>query len=182
MASTEFALGAALAIQRWSTSLAVEAEKLQYFRKFQGTSPENMIMVLVDLQKKKGEKITYGLRMKMGGDGVEGDNQIGGTSAETDLNFYDDSIFINQRRKGTKSKGQMSEQRVPYNMRKEGRDALAVWFAEDYDEQEMMYLAGARGIDTTFHVALGYTGRANNSFNSPDSAHVIYGGDGFGTF
>ena len=71
----------------------------------------------------------------------------------------------------------MSEQRVPYNMRKQGRDALSIWWAEDYDEQGMMYLAGARGYDTSFHVGLGYTGRANNAFDTPDSDHVIYAGD-----
>lgn len=180
MATTEFALGDALAVQRWSTSLAIEAEKLQYFRKFMGTTPDNLIIVKTELNKKAGEKITYGLRMKLDGDGVEGDNIIEGTSAETALDFYNDALFVTQRRKGTKSKGKMSEQRVPYNMRKEGRDALAIWWAEDYDEQLMMYLAGARGVDTSFHVALGYTGRANNSFNSPDSDHVIYGGNATG--
>ncbi len=180
MATTEFALGAALAIQRWSTSLAKEAEKMQYFRKFMGQTPDNMIIVKTELTKKKGEKITYALRMKLDGDGIEGDNIIEGTSAETALDFFDDAVFINQRRKGTKSKGKMSEQRVPYSMRKEGRDALAIWWAEDYDEHLMMYLAGARGVDTSFHVGLGYTGRANNSFQSPDSGHVIYGGNASG--
>lgn len=180
MAATDFPLGDALAVQRWSTSLAYEAEKLQYFRKFMGTGPENMIVVKTELQKKAGEKITYALRMKLDGDGIEGDNIIEGTSAETALDFFDDAVFINQRRKGTKSKGKMSEQRVPYNMRKEGRDALAIWFAEDYDEQKMMYLAGARGVDSSFHVALGYTGRANNSFDSPDTDHVIFGGNATG--
>lgn len=177
MAMTEFATGATLAVQRWSDSLAVEAEKKQYFRKFMGAGPDNLIVVKTELNKQAGEKITYALRMKMSGDGIEGDNVIEGTSAETSLTFHADSLFIDQRRKGTKSKGKMTEQRVPYNLRKEGRDALAIWFAEDYDEQIMMYLAGARGADTTFHVALGYTGRCGNSFRSPDSDHVIYGGD-----
>lgn len=180
MAATEFELGNALAVQRWSTSLAYEAEKKQYFRKFMGKTPDNLIIVKTELAKKAGEKITYGLRMKLDGDGIEDDNIIEGTSAETALDFYNDSIFINQRRKGTKSKGKMTEQRVPYNMRKEGRDALAIWWAEDYDEQIMMYLAGARGVDTSFHVALGYTGRANNSFQTPDSDHVIYAGNATG--
>lgn len=177
MASTEFALGAALAVQRWSTSLAIEAEKLQYFRKFMGAGPENLVMVLSDLKKAAGEKITFALRMKLGGDGIEGDNVIEGTSAETALDFYNDYVFIDQRRKGTKSKGKMSEQRVPYNLRQEGRDALAVWWAEDYDEQIMMYLSGARGVDTSFHAGLGYTGRANNTITSPDTSHVVYGGN-----
>jgi len=177
MGATEFALGATLAVQRWSTSLAIEAEKLQYFRKFMGAGPENLIMVLQDLKKAAGEKVTYALRMKLDGDGIEGDNVIEGTSAETALDFYADSLFINQRRKGTKSKGKMSEQRVPYNLRQIGRDALAVWFAEDYDEQIMMYLAGERGMDSSLHAPLAFTGRANNTLADPDSDHNVYGGN-----
>lgn len=180
MATTEFAYNDALAVQAWSTSLAVEAEKKQYFRKFMGKSPDNMIVAKTELKKGDGEKITVGLRMKLDGDGVEGDNEIEGTSAEEALDFYNDSLVIDQRRKGTKSKGKMSEQRVLYNMRTEGRNALSTWWAEDYDEQIMMYLAGARGVDTSFHVALGYTGRAQNSFRTPDSDHVIYGGNATG--
>ena len=135
MAETSFAYGDALAVQRWSQELAREAEKQQYFRKFMGTDDRSMIKVKQDLKKGKGEKITYALRMKMDGDGVEGDNIIEGTSAETALDFYDDAIFIDQRRKGTKSRGKMSEQRVLPNMRREGMDALSIWFAEDFDEQ-----------------------------------------------
>lgn len=175
MGATEFALNNALAVQRWSTSLAVEAEKNQYFRKFMGTGEDVMIKVVQDLNKGAGDKVTFGLRMQLAGDGIEGDNVIEGTSAEEALDFYSDYLFIDQRRKGTKSKGKMSEQRVPYNLREQGRNALSTWFAEDFDEQIMMYLAGARGVDTTFHVATGYTGRANNTLTAPDSTHLIYG-------
>ena len=133
MAQTDFPLNDPLAVQRFSVSLAYGAEKNQYFRKFMGEGKDSMIVAKADLNKKAGEKITVGLRMKLEGDGIEGDNIIEGTSAETALDFYNDAIFIDQRRKGTKSKGKMSEQRVPYNMRKEGRDALGIWFAEDYD-------------------------------------------------
>lgn len=176
MAATEFALNDALAVQRWSTSLAKEAQVLQYFRKFMGTGPDALIKVQSELNKKAGEKITVALRMKLSGDGIEGDDVIEGTSAEEALVFYNDSLFIDQRRKGTKSKGKMTEQRVPYSLRKEGRDALAIWFAEDYDQQLMMYLAGARGVDTSFHVGTSWSGRANNSLQTPDSDHILYGG------
>jgi N4-gp56 family major capsid protein len=176
MAATEFELGNALAVQRWSTSLAHEAEVRQYFRKFMGSGPDALIKVQTELNKAAGEKITVALRMKLDGDGIEGDNTIEGTSAEEALTFHSDYLFIDQRRKGTKSKGKMSEQRVPYSMRKEGRDALAIWFAEDYDQQIMMYLAGARGVDTSFHVGTSWTGRANNTLTAPDSSHILYGG------
>lgn len=179
MASTEFALGDALAVQRWATDLAYEADKASYFRKFMGDGPGNIIVVRKELNKKAGEKIIFGLRMKLDGDGVEGDNIIEGTSAETALSFYDDSVFIDQRRKGTKSKGKMTEQRVPYNLRKEGRDALSVWWGEDYDEQLFIYLSGYRGITaaTDFHTGLAWSGRANNSIQTPDTAHVMYAGN-----
>ena len=176
MGATEFALGDALAVQRWSNSLAHEAEVRQYFRKFMGKGPDALIKVQTELNKQAGEKITVALRMKLSGDGVEGDKVIEGTSAEEALTFHNDALFIDQRRKGTKSKGKMSEQRVPYSMRKEGRDALAIWYAEDYDQQIMMYLAGARGIDTSFHVGTSWTGRANNTLTAPDSSHILYGG------
>jgi len=177
MASTEFALGDALAVQRWSTELDRETPKKMYFRKFMGASRDNMIVVKSELSKKAGEKITFGLKMKLSGDGIEDDNIIEGTSAEEAMSFYNQSLYVGQRRKGTKSKGRMSEQRVPYNMRREGRDSLSTWFAEDYDEQIMMFLAGLRGIDSSFHVGLSWTERANNSLTAANSANLIYGGD-----
>jgi len=177
MASTEFALGDALAVQRWSAELDRETPKKMYFRKFMGNSRDNMIVVKSELSKKAGEKITFGLKMKLSGDGIEGDNIIEGTSAEEALSFYSQSLFVDQRRKGTKSKGRMSEQRVPYNMRREGRDSLATWYAEDYDEQIMLYLAGLRGIDSSFHVGTSWTGRANNTLTAANSDNLIYGDD-----
>jgi len=177
MAMTEFAVGADLAVQRWSTSLAKEAEKKQYFRKFMGKGNDSLIMVKTELNKAAGEKITFALRMKLTDDGIEGDNIIEGTSAEEALTFHADSVFIDQRRKGTKSKGKMSEQRVPYSIRKEGRDALSTWWAEAYDEDFIMYMSGARGIDASYKVGLAWTGRATNAFNTPDSDHHLYGGN-----
>lgn len=162
MAGTEFPLNHPLAVQVWSNSLAVESGKRQYFSKFMGTGESALIVVKTELQKQAGEKITVGLRMKLREDGVEGDNLIEGTSAEEALTFFSDSLFIDQKRKGTKSKGKMSEQRVPYNLRKEGRDALATWWSEYYDEQFMMYLSGARGINADFISPLSFKGRANN--------------------
>ena len=76
MAATEFALGDALAVQRWSNSLAHEAEVRQYFRKFMGKGPDALIKVQTELNKQAGEKITVALRMKLSGDGIEGDNAI----------------------------------------------------------------------------------------------------------
>lgn len=175
MAATDFPLNHALAVQRWSTSLAIEAEVYQYFRKFMGKGDNNVIKIKTELNKAAGDKITVGFRQKLSGDGIEGDNVIEGTSAEEALEFFSDAVFIDQRRKGTKSKGKMSEQRVPYNMRKQGRNALSVWYGEDYDQQLFYYLSGMRGI-TGGHVDTAWTGRAQNSLQAPDAEHIMYGG------
>jgi len=181
MAPTDFPLNDPLAVQRWSGSLDVEAIKKAYFPKFMGSSKDNLIVIKNELNKAAGEKVTIALRTKLAENGIEGDSIIEGhATGEEALSFFNDALFIDQLRKSTKSKGKMSEQRVPYNMRMEGRDALATWWAEYMDEQMMMYLAGARGIDPSFKVPLTWTGRANNALTAPDSLHQIYAGNATG--
>jgi len=175
MAGTEFALNDPLAVQRWSQSLSKYAEKASYFSKFIGEG-ESIIVAKKELSKGAGDKITMGLRAKLSMPGVVGDNLIKDTSAEEALQFFSDAIFIDQYRKSTKSKGKMSEQRVPYNMRREGRDALAVFFGELYDEMMMIYLSGARGVNEGFINPVDWTGFANNSIQAPDAAHQMYAG------
>jgi len=178
MSGTEFALNDDLAVQRWSTSLDVEAVKKAYFPKFMGTGTDTVICIKNELNKAAGEKVTVALRAKLEENGIEGDAIIEGhATGEEALSFFNDALFIDQLRKSTKSKGKMSEQRVPYNMRKEGRDALSTWWAEYMDEQMFMYLSGARGMDTSYKVPTTWTGRANNSLVVPDTAHQIYAGN-----
>ena len=177
MGMTEFLTGNALTQHKWANALAVEAAVSQYMFKFMGEGFDSMIRVLKDLSKSAGDKITYGLRMKLTGDGTEGDNQLEGTAAEEALVFHSDYIYVDQRRKGTKSKGKMSEQRIAYNIRNEGKNALSIWWGEDYDQQLFLYAAGARGVDTSMHFALTWAGRAANAITAPDSAHQIYAGD-----
>jgi N4-gp56 family major capsid protein len=173
---TEFALNDPLAVQRWSTSLGVEAAKKQYFSKFIGTTNDSLLVLKDEMAKGAGDKVTVALRMKLTTPGIEGDALIEDTAAEEALVFFNDALFIDQLRKGTKSKGKMSEQRVPYNLRQEGRDALSTWWAEEVDEQIMFYLAGARGTGANFHQTTGFTGRANNTLQAPDAGHHLYGG------
>jgi N4-gp56 family major capsid protein len=168
MAQTEFGVNHALAVKRWSTSLAVEAEKKSYFKKFIGT----VITKKTDLEKNAGDKVTYGLRMKLRGAGVTGDNTLEGN--EEALTYYDDAILIDQLRHAVRSKGKASEQRVPYKTREEGRDGLSTWWAERFDELMFVYLSGARGVDSTLTLPLAFTSFAGNSLSAPDAAHIQY--------
>jgi N4-gp56 family major capsid protein len=170
MALTEFGVSHALAVKRWSTSLAVEAAKKMYWGKFIGS----VITRLNDLEKNAGDKITHGLRMKIRGAGVTGDGTLEGN--EEALTYYDDAVLIDQLRHAVRSKGKASEQRVPYDMRATAREALATWWAERFDELLFVYLSGARGVDTTLTLPLGFTSFAGNSLNVPDAAHIQYAG------
>jgi len=168
MAQTEFGVNHALAVKRWSTSLAVEAEKKSYFKKFVGSVIERK----TDLEKKAGDKITFGLRMKLRGAGVTGDNTLEGN--EEALTYYSDSLLIDQLRHAVRSKGKASEQRVPYDMRATAREALATWWAERMDELMFVYLSGARGVDTTLTLPITFTSFAGNTVTAPDAAHLKF--------
>jgi N4-gp56 family major capsid protein len=177
---TEFAVNDPSARKIWAKDLGVEVPKVMYFSKFMGSGDTSMIKVKRELTKQAGDQITMELRKKLSGDGIEGDNEIEGTAAEEGLKFFNDKVLIDQRRKGTKSKGKMSEQRVPFNIRQAGRDALSTWFGEDLDQELMMYMAGARGVNADFHFPIGWTGRAGNTLSAPSTNSQLYGGDATG--
>lgn len=169
MAQTEFGVNHALAVKRWSTSLAVEAEKKSYFKKFIGSIIERK----TDLEKKAGDKITFGLRMKLRGAGITGDSTLEGN--EEALTYYSDSLLIDQLRHAVRSKGKASEQRVPYDMRATAREALATWWAERMDELLFVYLSGARGVDSTLTLPLSFTAFAGNTVTAPTaSTHMKF--------
>ena len=170
MGTNESGLNHDLAAQTWSKSFAVQVELRQYFRKFMGTGLDSMILTKKDLNKQAHDQIDVILKMKLGGKGIGGGGQI------EEMPYFHNNLFIDQRLKGIKIKDIISGQTVPHNMRLQGRNDLATWWAEDYDQMIMMYLAGARGVDTSSHVDTSFTGWANNRLLTPDSAHIIYGG------
>ena len=95
MAMTDFALNDQLAVQRWSTSLAIEAAKKSYFSKFMGKGLDNIIVLKDELNKSAGEKITVGLRTKLAEPGIEGDAVIEGhATGEEALSFFNDYIKV----------------------------------------------------------------------------------------
>ena len=180
--ATNFPLNDPLAVRRWSQSLSLESMKDMYFSKFIGEGLDSMLVLKTDLAKGAGEDITVGLRMKLTQSGVEGDADIdGGITGREGMTFFHDKIGIDTLSMGTSSAGKMSEQRVPYNIRKQGMDALRVWWSEMADELTMYSLAGARGVTTAGMLQpVNFTGRAQNPLVAPDAAHLAYGGNATG--
>ncbi len=131
MASTSYGVNDPLAVKLYSKRLIREALKSTFIGKFTGKEDTSLIQVKDETSKGAGDKITFGLRMQLTGDGVAGDGTLEGN--EEALVTYADSITINQLRHAVRSAGKMSEQRVPFSVREEAMSGLRDWWAGRLD-------------------------------------------------
>jgi N4-gp56 family major capsid protein len=139
MADTNYGVNHPLAVKRWSQGLMKESLKNTHVMQFMGTGTNNVVQIKTELNKAEGDKITFGLRLQLAGDGVSGDGTLEGN--EEALVTHDDSVTIDQLRHAVRSKGKMSEQRVPFTVRDESRDGLADWWADRMDSAKLMALS-----------------------------------------
>lgn len=162
---TNYGVNHPLAIKVWSRKLLHEALKETWFSKFIGSDSNSVVMMKNDLQKGPGDRIRVGLRGLLTGDGIQGDETLEGQ--EEPLSTYYDDLIINQLRHAVRSRGKMSEQRVPFSVREEARLALTDWWSERLDVSFFNQLTGNTQVTDTR-----YTG--NNPTVAPSS--VVYAG------
>lgn len=165
MALTSYGVNHALAVKLWQKRLAREAQKATWFSKFTGTSDNSLIQIKPETGKSAGDKVTFGLRMLLTGDGVSGDGTLEGN--EEALVTYSDSVLIDQLRHAVRSSGKMSEQRVPFSVREEARAGLTDWWAGRNDTALFNQLCGYTPQSDTR-----YTGM--QAVTAPDSSHQIW--------
>lgn len=153
-----------LRAQLWEKELIREVQSDLWVtrRGMMGTGADNVLQTKTELAKEAGDKITIGLRMKLTGGGIVGDNEVVGH--ETDMIVHDFSFKIEQLRKGIRLKGRMDEKRAVYNMRKEARDALRTWLVEEIEQDIFAKLCGVTA--RTFA----------NTPTAPSSARRLFGG------
>ena len=168
MAKTEFGVNHPLAVKVFSKQLATEVISKTYLSKFIGKGKGSLVQELTDLKKSAGDQITHGLRVQISGTGIQGDATLEGN--EEALSFYDDAILVNQLRHATRTNGKMTEQRVPYYLRAESRDALSDWFAERMDTAFFAQICGYTAQSDTR-----YTG--NNATIAPSTNRIIRAGN-----
>ena len=165
MATTNYGVNNALAVKLWSKKLMVEALKQTWASKFMGTDANNIIQVKDETQKSAGDKITFGLRMQLNGDGTLGDGTLMGN--EEALVTYSDALFIDQLRNAVRSAGKMSEQRVPFDVRQESLDGLVDWWAGRIDTWFFNQICGNVAVTDTRYTGLQAT-------IAPDSSHQLW--------
>lgn len=175
MSSTIVAFGDAKAQKKWSANLAVDTRKKSYFEnRFIGTDDNSIIQRKTELETDAGDTISFDLCVQMRNKPTYGDARLDGK--EESLKFYTDQVIIDQVRHAASAGGKMSRKRTAHDMRMVAKNRLGDYFARLVDELMFMYLSGARGINEDFIEDTSYTGFAGNSFDAPDSAHMVYGG------
>lgn len=140
MADTSYGVNDALAVKLWSKVLIREALKATFVYQFIGEGQDALIQRKTETSKGPGDKVTFGLRMQLSGDGIQGDGTLEGN--EEALVTYSDSVTINQLRHAVRSAGKMSEQRVPFSVREEAMSGLRDWWAARLDTSFANQIAG----------------------------------------
>lgn len=165
MAMTEFGPNHPLAVRLWAKRLFVESLRETFIDRFIGTSEKNSIIQMRDeLSKSAGDRVTFGLRIQLIGAGTSGDNTLEGN--EEALSTYNDTVIIDQLRHAVRSRGKMSEQRVPFSVRQEAMDGLRDWWADRIDT---WFFNQAGGF--TAQTDVRYTGM--QAVLAPDSTHLF---------
>ncbi len=169
MATTDYPLNHPLAVKHWSKDLMKEALKKTYALQFMGSGKDSLCSIKTETQKNAGDRIRVGIRSQLSGAGIKGDDTLEGN--EEALETFNQDVVIDQLRHAVRSKGKMSEQRVPFSVREEARDGLADWWGDRFDTWFFNQLAGnTAATDDRYY---GY-----NTPTAPDADHVTYGASG----
>lgn len=130
---TRFASGDALAAKLWSAKLFKESIKDIFFDKYTSKDGNMPIQKNVEFTKKKGETMTFGLRMRLNGDGVNTDNDyLEGN--EEEMTFHDFAVTLEERGNAVRAKSKLDLQRPAFDLRTQFKEGLKDWLTEYIDK------------------------------------------------
>lgn len=132
MGYTTFATDNALTRKVWQEKLYRDSVKFSYFMKFSGSDSSSLVHVQKALEKAQGDKITFGIRMRLTGAGVTGDTVLEGN--EEALTTYDYSLTLEQYRHGVRDSGRMTRKRSMFSISGESQAAIRDWGQEKIDQ------------------------------------------------
>lgn len=130
----------ALRAALWRKQLFADVQDEVYMTRFIGTAATSMIQELEDLKKEKASNISFGLGVKLSGDGTTGDSELEGQ--EESMLDYDEDVAIDQLRHAVRLTGRMDEKKNAYDMRMSAKDRLKIWWAERIDKEILWKLCG----------------------------------------
>ncbi len=111
-----------------------DAAKESYFLpRFGGDNKNSIIYEKKELLKGNGDRITFGIRMRLTGTGVGPGQTLEGN--EEALTTYTMNVTMTRRRHAVRVERGLSKQRTQADMEKEAREGLKDWMAEYIDQQ-----------------------------------------------
>jgi N4-gp56 family major capsid protein len=132
MAKTTVETSNGLRVQAWVKDLFEDTLKETYFMpRFSSSDGRNIVHVKTDLEGKEGDKLTFGIRRRLQGDGVTSRQTLEGNEENlTDGAF---SLELEEHAHAVRDAGPLDRKRPIYDMDMEHRDALQGWMSEKID-------------------------------------------------
>ena len=144
---TQFATNDALTRKKWAKDLFAIILPAVEYSYLVGKDSNSIVQMRTELGKGEGDKITFGIRLPLTGAGVVGRDTVEGN--EEKLIFKDFDMTIEELNHAVDTGGRMEEQRIPWDLMKEGKDALQDWWSDKISDMLIAHLCG----DTSFKIA-----------------------------
>lgn len=170
MASTGISTSNALAVKQWKDQAFQEYLGLLPLTKYMGTDENALIQTSEELQKKKGDKLTFSLIYGLDGEGVQGTSTLEGN--EEELLSYDCTVTVDKFRNAVRTAGEISEVRYPWEggSWSKAKPALTAWLAH-FTQNRAFKAMGAVG--GTFYGSASTAQK--NAWNVANADRVLYG-------
>jgi N4-gp56 family major capsid protein len=128
---TGFATDNALTKKLWSEKLYRDTLKDIFLTNMIGKGADSIIEMKSDLEKEKGDNVTFGLRMRMT-DAGQSSSTTGITleGNEVAMTTYDFSVSLTEYGQSIKAQSKLSLKRPAFDLRTEMKDTLKDWAAE----------------------------------------------------
>lgn len=154
------------AVKLWSKFLSKAERDSLDIAPLMGDDDNALIQVKEEMEKGPGDKVTYSLRARPTQKGfTEGQRAEGNAEA---LTFYADSLYINELgfNMGARSENTIDAQRVPFDLRKQCKNALADAWKDRKSVSFFNQVAGYRPADATESATTGLVFTGNNATTS----------------
>lgn len=170
MAYTEFGTNDANTVKLWSKMVTAAEREYLELKPLMGETPNSVIYMKTDLEEKRGDRVTFNLRKRL--------EQAGKTEGETaegqgeSLSFFTDNLYINELLGVTGNSGvdSIEQQRVQFDLRDQGKEALGEWWAERTSVSFFSQVCGyTPQTDTKYSGMNSVTGASSGRIIRPNS-------------
>lgn len=159
---TVFLTNDPLTRKKWARELFSLILPAIEFNDLVGKDKNAVIQMNTDLGKGEGDDVTFGIRLPLQGEGRVGDEEVEGN--EEKLIFRNFHLTIEELNHAVDTGGKMEEQRIPYNLLQEAKDAMQEWWGAKLSDYIMSVLCG----DTSYRINAKIFAQVNTD---PDTDH-----------